>query len=60
MYISLQDKPDGEIINVVGTKKGDAYLIDFSSKGGPKDIEAKLTDEGKSISFPDGNSWTRL
>ena len=41
IYISLQDEPTGDVIDVVGTKKGDAYLIDFSSKGGPKDIEAK-------------------
>lgn len=60
MYISLQDEPNGDIINVVGKKKGDAYLIDFSSKGGPKDIEAKVVNEGKSLVFPDGNSWTRL
>jgi len=59
MYISLQDESNGEVIDVVGTKKGDAYLIDFSSKGGPKDIEAKVTDEGKSILFPDGNVWSR-
>ena len=60
MYISLQDEPNADVIDVVGTKKGDAFLIDFSAKGGPKDIEAKVVDEGKSISFPDGNSWTRL
>ena len=58
MYITLQDEPNGEIIEVEGKKRGSEYLLDFSSKGGPKDIPAAV-EEGK-ILFPDGNSWTKL
>ena len=57
MYITLQDDPKGEVIDVVGKKAKSGYLLDFSSKGGPKDIAATVED-GKLI-FPDGNAWTR-
>ena len=58
LYITLQDDPKGEVIDVVGRKgKNGSYLIDFSSKGGPKDLAATVED-GK-IVFPDGNTWTK-
>jgi hypothetical protein len=38
------------------TEKGDKMFVDFSPKGGPKDLVA--TYEG-GIKFPDGNTWTR-
>ena len=58
MYITLQDEPSGDIIEVVGTKSGNDFLIDFSSKGGPKDIAATV-EEGKLV-FPDGNAWVKV
>uniref|UniRef100_A0A7S1PK29 Uncharacterized protein n=1 Tax=Alexandrium catenella TaxID=2925 RepID=A0A7S1PK29_ALECA len=39
-------------------KPGDTLLFDFSSKGGPKDVEGKW--EGDGIRFPDGNKWKRI
>jgi len=35
----------------------DTMVIDFSSKGGPKDSQAKW--DGNGIVFPDGNKWTK-
>ena len=58
MYISLQDEPNGDIIEVEGKRKGSEYLLDFSSKGGPKDIAASVEED--KIVFPDGNAWTKL
>lgn len=58
MYITLQDEPKGEVIEVEGKKGKNGYLIDFSSKGGPKDIAATVED-GKLV-FPDGNAWTKM
>jgi len=40
------------------TKQGDGILIDFSPKGGPRDLLGKKTDAG--ILFPDGNEWKKL
>eukprot|EP00933_Yihiella_yeosuensis_P051567 TRINITY_DN4952_c0_g1_i3.p2 TRINITY_DN4952_c0_g1~~TRINITY_DN4952_c0_g1_i3.p2 ORF type:complete len:103 (+),score=18.93 TRINITY_DN4952_c0_g1_i3:335-643(+) len=39
----------------------DALLIDFSPKGGPKDVPAKYIAEGDfgALLFPDGNKWIR-
>ena len=39
-------------------KQGDAILIDFTPKGGPKDLVGKKTEAG--ILFPDGNEWKKL
>eukprot|EP00933_Yihiella_yeosuensis_P063517 TRINITY_DN66695_c0_g1_i1.p1 TRINITY_DN66695_c0_g1~~TRINITY_DN66695_c0_g1_i1.p1 ORF type:complete len:170 (-),score=33.67 TRINITY_DN66695_c0_g1_i1:360-869(-) len=36
----------------------DSITIDFSAKGGPKEMVAKW--EGDGFRFPDGNKWTRL
>jgi len=33
-------------------------MIDFSPKGGPKDLKGKW--DGGGIVFPDGNKWTKL
>mmetsp|Transcript_12332 Transcript_12332/g.28264 ORF Transcript_12332/g.28264 Transcript_12332/m.28264 type:complete len:169 (+) Transcript_12332:78-584(+) len=40
------------------TPGSDTLVIDFSPKGGPKDV--KGTWDGNGIRFPDGNKWTRL
>ena len=46
-----------EIVKV--PSKQDEILIDFSPKGGPKNLLGKLTPEG-GILFPDGNTWSKL
>jgi len=58
MYITLQDEPKGEVIEVEGKKGKNGYLLDFSSKGGPKNIAA-IVEDGKLV-FPDGNAWTKM
>ena len=56
---TLQDDPKGDVIEIEGKKKGkNTLLIDFSSKGGPKNLAATVED-GKLV-FPDGNSWLKL
>ena len=43
-----------------GTGKGhigDELIVDFSPKGGPKDLKANVIAGG--ISFPDGNTWVK-
>mmetsp|Transcript_19432 Transcript_19432/g.42456 ORF Transcript_19432/g.42456 Transcript_19432/m.42456 type:complete len:166 (-) Transcript_19432:136-633(-) len=38
--------------------KADELLIDFSPKGGPKDLVGKWDGDG--ILFPDGNKWKKV
>jgi len=40
-------------------KEGTTLTIDFSPKGGPKNIIGTLANDGSSISFPDGNKWKK-
>mmetsp|Transcript_12869 Transcript_12869/g.14090 ORF Transcript_12869/g.14090 Transcript_12869/m.14090 type:complete len:277 (-) Transcript_12869:97-927(-) len=40
-------------------KDGTTLTIDFSPKGGPKNIIGTLASDGSSISFPDGNKWKK-
>ena len=60
--MTLQDEPDGNVYIIPITyeankKTGQTSLtIDFSVKGGPKDVVATLNKDS-SISFPDGNLW---
>lgn len=69
----LQDEPDGTVYNIpiqskVDTTTGRVTLtIDFSVKGGPKDVDATLNilesranDKATGLTFPDGNIWKRL
>ena len=62
--MTLQDEPDGNVYIIPITyeankKTGQTSLtIDFSVKGGPKDVVAILNKDS-SISFPDGNLWTK-
>jgi len=62
--MTLQDEPDGMIYSIpimskTSEKTGQVSLtIDFSVKGGPKDVVAILNKDS-SISFPDGNLWTK-
>jgi len=60
-----KDAPDGTeektYTNIpVGIKEGsDEFLFDFSFKGGPKGVAGTLSSDKKSITFPDGNKWTK-
>ena len=62
--MTLQDEPDGKVYSIPITsatnkKTGQVTLtIDFSVKGGPKDVVATLNKDS-SISFPDGNLWKK-
>ncbi|GMI14699.1 hypothetical protein TrVE_jg1575 [Triparma verrucosa] len=38
--------------------EGDAIVIDFSPKGGPKNLPGKFVGDG--IVFPDGNKWPKV
>jgi len=46
----------GEVVKI--PSKEAEILIDFSPKGGPKNLLGKLTPEG-GILFPDGNTWSK-
>ena len=35
-------------------------FVDFSPKGGPKDLLGVYTEELNGIKWPDGNLWTKL
>lgn len=54
------DRPTrADLWKVTGTVKSkDTAVIDFSPKGGPKDLLAKFENDG--IVFPDGNKWTKV
>ena len=47
-----------DIWTVKGVLKNNQATLDFSSKGGPKDLLAKYEDGA--IVFPDGNKWTKV
>ncbi|CAB9529913.1 expressed unknown protein [Seminavis robusta] len=36
-----------------------AFVFDFSFKGGPKNLKATLADDKQSLAFEDGNIWTK-
>jgi len=62
--MQLQDDPAGKTfsipIKVKNDKKAGTLLtIDFSPKGGPKNIVGTVEKKGK-ISFPDGNVWSKM
>ena len=42
----------------VSVDNGD-FVFDFSFKGGPKNIKGKLSPDKQSITFEDGNTWTK-
>jgi len=49
---------DGKPWKVIGIVEGSDVMIDFSPKGGPKDVKATFVI-GKGLTFPDGNVWTK-
>eukprot|EP00419_Tripos_fusus_P090013 CAMPEP_0172867754 /NCGR_PEP_ID=MMETSP1075-20121228/84502_1 /TAXON_ID=2916 /ORGANISM="Ceratium fusus, Strain PA161109" /LENGTH=160 /DNA_ID=CAMNT_0013717197 /DNA_START=125 /DNA_END=607 /DNA_ORIENTATION=+ len=59
---SMLDPAPVKEFTVKGTikfKKENQATIDFSAKGGPKDLLAVLEEDG-GIKFPDGNKWTKI
>mmetsp|Transcript_17584 Transcript_17584/g.39685 ORF Transcript_17584/g.39685 Transcript_17584/m.39685 type:complete len:164 (-) Transcript_17584:94-585(-) len=48
---------DGKKWTVKGQTNGRDLLLDFSAKGGPKDVLARADSIG--ITFPDGNVWKK-
>merc|ERR1719380_60053 len=56
-FISGADE-DGKKWRVTGEVQGKSIIVDFTPKGGPKDIEAKYVI-GKGLVFPDGNVWSK-
>ena len=48
---------DGKPWKVKGQVQGRSILVDFTAKGGPKDVVATWT--GLGLRFPDGNLWTK-
>mmetsp|Transcript_14309 Transcript_14309/g.30569 ORF Transcript_14309/g.30569 Transcript_14309/m.30569 type:complete len:246 (-) Transcript_14309:74-811(-) len=58
LSITLQDEPSGEVVEVAGKRKNGGYSIDFSPKGGPKNLGVVV--KGDQLEFPDGNAWTKL
>mmetsp|Transcript_40691 Transcript_40691/g.85483 ORF Transcript_40691/g.85483 Transcript_40691/m.85483 type:complete len:235 (+) Transcript_40691:191-895(+) len=58
MNITLQDEPKGDVTELVGKKKAGGYVVDFSPKGGPKNLGVQIKD-GQLV-FPDGNAWTKF
>lgn len=59
-----KDAPDGTeektYTNIpVAIKEGNELSFDFSFKGGPKGVVGTLSNDKQSITFPDGNKWTK-
>jgi len=55
-----RDEPNGPKWTLRATTAGASATIDFSPKGGPKDLAATLSPDGRFIRFPDNNAWTKL
>jgi hypothetical protein len=49
---------DGVKWKVKGQIQGNSIFVDFTPKGGPKNVEAKFVI-GKGLVFPDGNVWSK-
>merc|ERR1719272_2052381 len=44
--------------SLTGTADEGSVDVDFTPKGGPKDLNGKLTEKG--ITWPDGNTWVKI
>jgi len=44
---------------IAKTEADGSLMIDFSPKGGPKDLKAVFSKTDNGIKFPDGNLWTK-
>jgi hypothetical protein len=51
--------PDGSgtTWQLMGEVKGSNIFVDFTPKGGPKDLKGVYDATGRAIVWPDGNSW---
>ena len=60
--ITGSDSPDGRSPWVITARERDGgqMLVDFSPKGGPKDLLGKYSMIGNRIEWPDGNAWTKI
>jgi len=60
LLVSGQDDPKGPKWSLIAqpAKNNKVLKVDFSPKGGPKDLEGEITEEG--IRWPDGNEWTTV
>ena len=56
-YKAWCESKEGKEWKVKGKPIGRALVLDFSSKGGPKEVVAKWT--GLGLAFDDGNVWTK-
>lgn len=60
-----KDAPEGteaktyKNIPVVMKEGSNELVFDFSFKGGPKGVVGTLSSDKQSITFPDGNTWTK-
>jgi len=60
--VAGKDEPDGPTWKLTGAvDKDENLLIDFSPKGGPKDLLGKYVNklDSTGIVFPDGNRWSK-
>lgn len=46
-------------VRVAVNESGDELVFDFSFKGGPKGVVARLSDDKQYLTFPDGNRWKK-
>lgn len=51
-------KAQGKEWALKGRAAGNNAVVDFSPKGGPKDLAA--TFDGAGLNFPDGNRWSKV
>lgn len=51
-------KASGATWSVEARVEGNGILVDFSSKGGPKELLGKF--DGSGIAFTDGNRWEKM
>mmetsp|Transcript_20189 Transcript_20189/g.40194 ORF Transcript_20189/g.40194 Transcript_20189/m.40194 type:complete len:260 (+) Transcript_20189:42-821(+) len=58
VVLDLTDDGKPPVLKIMAKSKGNKLTIDFSSKGGPKNLPASF--ENGEILFPDGNAWTKL
>lgn len=58
VLITGKDSAEGDEWSLGGTFKDEALLVDFSPKGGPKDLKGSISADG--ITWPDGNTWAMI
>ena len=60
--LKLQDEPASEVYFSPILVEKDAFIFDFSTKGGPTNVVSTLSKDKEGIpilSFPDGNKWKK-